>query len=37
MMSLLRISGSIIMGFIIAVIPRTDPILKMFDPIRLPT
>ena len=36
-MSLFKISESIKIGFKIAVIPRTDPILKIFDPIRLPT
>ena len=35
--SLFKISGSIKIGFIIAVIPRTDPILKIFEPIKLPT
>ena len=35
--SLLKISkSSITIGLIIAVIPRTDPILKIFEPIKLP-
>ena len=37
MISMLKISkSSITIGLIIAVIPKTDPILKIFEPIKFP-